>query len=122
MYHNTILKDENDITPAFTMGSYNASIREDIPPGSSVIQVEAVDQDTGEFGRLIYSIINVVRPTSPNGSFVIDDETGIISTFERFDRELFAGTYVVNVRCNLYHVVLDAAPSYLCIHHVFRLM
>lgn len=79
------------------MASFNASIAEDTLPGSSVTTLTATDEDSGELGRVIYSITSVQGPTAPNGTFTIESDTGIIRTEGYFDRERFGGTYVITV-------------------------
>ena len=39
--------DVNDCSPEFTQPSYDVPLREDAPPGSSVIQLTATDPDEG---------------------------------------------------------------------------
>ena len=49
--------DVNDVTPNFTESVYVASIAENVPPGSSVITVIANDDDAGESGVVVYTIV-----------------------------------------------------------------
>ncbi|CAL8272565.1 unnamed protein product [Boreogadus saida] len=76
------ITDENDNSPTFSQISYKASVAENGPVGSSVIQVVAEDQDQGKNGVITYAIANT--DTIP---FTIDPFTGLISTSEHLDYE-----------------------------------
>uniref|UniRef100_A0A8C5CQG2 FAT atypical cadherin 2 n=1 Tax=Gadus morhua TaxID=8049 RepID=A0A8C5CQG2_GADMO len=76
------ITDENDNSPTFSQVSYKASVAENGPVGSSVIQVVAEDQDKGKNGIITYAIANT--DTIP---FTIDPFTGLISTSEHLDYE-----------------------------------
>ena len=52
------------------------------------IKVEAMDADEGKNGAVHYSIIST-KPKSASNIFVIESETGYISTSDEIDRELF---------------------------------
>lgn len=86
------------------MQTFNASINEDSPSDMSVATLSARDDDSGEFGRVTYSVAGVQGPIGPepNGSFLIDERTGVVRTIGNFDRELFEGPYLVTVSesCN----------------------
>lgn len=89
-----VSKDENDVIPSFSMQRFNASIFEDALPNFAVIEITAMDDDSGEFGRLNYTISDVL---GSGGTFVIDNATGIVRTAGTFDRETFAGPYIITV-------------------------
>lgn len=92
-----VSKDENDVIPSFSMQRFNASIFEDALPNFAVIEITAMDDDSGEFGRLNYTISDVFGSGGVNGTFVIDNATGIVRTAGTFDRETFAGPYIIIV-------------------------
>ena len=48
--------DANDNAPIFNRGSYSFTIPEDTPPGSNVANISAIDLDSGEFGKITYSL------------------------------------------------------------------
>ncbi|KAM7293930.1 protocadherin-like wing polarity protein stan, partial [Ixodes scapularis] len=77
--------DENDHAPTFEQATYEASIRESVPTGFTVLTVRATDQDTGSNANVDYSILN---PDGTNGAFGIDSKSGIITTRSSLDREL----------------------------------
>jgi protocadherin-15 len=90
-------KDINDNRPRFPVQEFNASIFENTPPGFSVIQLTATDDDSELLGTVYYNVSSVAGPTQLNGTFVIDPISGIVQTAGVFDREAFSGTYLVTV-------------------------
>ena len=50
------VEDSNDNIPYFTSTVYDAVAYESSGPGASVLQVTALDRDTGVNGQLVYSI------------------------------------------------------------------
>nr|XP_006001093.1 PREDICTED: protocadherin Fat 1 isoform X1 [Latimeria chalumnae]XP_014346958.1 PREDICTED: protocadherin Fat 1 isoform X1 [Latimeria chalumnae] len=87
--------DKNDNAPEFTQVSYKASVNENVPIGTSVMTVTAIDVDEGENGYVTYSIANLIPPP-----FVIDYFTGVISTSEDLDYELMPRVYNLRVRAS----------------------
>lgn len=84
--------DENDNSPQFSRSSYEATLDENSPVGSSVLKVAATDKDKGKNGFVTYSIAN----SSPL-PFTIDPFTGVISTLEHLDYELMKRRYHLRV-------------------------
>lgn len=76
------LLDLNDNTPMFTSQSYSASVTEHAAEVSNVIRVEAVDNDSGINGSVIYRIEG-----NATSDFTIS-ATGVILTQRSFDREV----------------------------------
>lgn len=56
--------DANDHTPSFEGPEYDASVREGVPVGSTVITVKATDQDTGRNAEVEYSIVSITAGSS----------------------------------------------------------
>ncbi|XP_069055512.1 protocadherin alpha-2-like isoform X5 [Pleurodeles waltl] len=82
------VSDVNDNPPSFTELSYVTSVPENNVPGSHVLQVSALDPDTGDNARVRYSLIeNSVDAASILGLFSIHPETGAISALQSFDYE-----------------------------------
>ncbi|KAK9874636.1 hypothetical protein WA026_005463 [Henosepilachna vigintioctopunctata] len=83
---NITIDDCNDNAPVFNQISYTAQIREDAQVGEVVVQVLATDLDSGNNGRVSYSIIS----GDTQEQFSIDIDTGLISIADTLDRELIA--------------------------------
>ncbi|KAM9376180.1 LOW QUALITY PROTEIN: protocadherin Fat 2 [Pholidichthys leucotaenia] len=86
------ITDENDNSPQFTQTSYQATLDENTPVGSSILKVAASDRDKDKNGFVTYSIAN-----SGPLPFAIDPFTGIISTSEHLDYELMKRRYHLRV-------------------------
>lgn len=48
--------DANDNAPIFSKPSYSFTIPEDTPPGTNVANISATDLDSGEYGKIAYSL------------------------------------------------------------------
>ncbi|XP_055018856.1 cadherin-23 [Boleophthalmus pectinirostris] len=78
------VQDVNDNRPIFLQNSYETSVLETVPTGTSILQVQATDADQGENGRVLYRILN----GNSNGWFSINNQTGLITRGRRaLDRE-----------------------------------
>uniref|UniRef100_A0A3P9L529 FAT atypical cadherin 2 n=1 Tax=Oryzias latipes TaxID=8090 RepID=A0A3P9L529_ORYLA len=86
------IADENDNSPLFTQTSYQATLDENTPVGSSVVKVTAWDSDKGKNGFVTYSIAH-----SDPLPFTIDPFTGVILTSEHLDFELANRLYHLRV-------------------------
>ncbi|MCI4376817.1 hypothetical protein PGIGA_G00192640, partial [Pangasianodon gigas] len=76
--------DVNDNRPIFLQNSYETTILENVPRGTSVLQVQATDADQGENGRVLYRILS----GNSGGQFSIDLLSGLITRGQRaLDRE-----------------------------------
>ncbi|XP_010897511.2 protocadherin-23 [Esox lucius] len=88
----TIL-DENDNSPYFIFPVVNCSVQENLPAFTLTCSVYAVDQDSGYYGQLTYSILSSCFMDYGSGSpdrkeaFAIDPLTGDIHTRQTFDFE-----------------------------------
>ncbi|XP_030621432.1 protocadherin Fat 1 [Chanos chanos] len=87
--------DVNNNAPKFQRSSYEASVDENVPVGTSILTVSASDLDDGENGYVTYSIIN----TTPQ-PFQIDYFTGVISTVMDLDCELMPSKYFLRIRAS----------------------
>lgn len=74
------VEDVNDNDPEFLQRNYSLSVREDITRGTSLLQVQARDQDIGPNGLVRYTL-------SPDGPFVVDTIRGVVTVMDRLDRE-----------------------------------
>ncbi|XP_025106932.1 cadherin EGF LAG seven-pass G-type receptor 2-like isoform X2 [Pomacea canaliculata] len=77
--------DVNDNAPKFIATQYEGLVKENCPVDTSIIQVQAVDSDSGQNKELTYRILssdsNVTLPLA------IDSQTGLIRTRAQIDRE-----------------------------------
>lgn len=89
---NITVTDSNDNAPVFNQVSYSARIPEDAQIGDKIIQVSAVDLDSGDNGRVSYSIENGNR----QNHFTVDSDNGYISVADQLDRETIS-SYVLEV-------------------------
>nr|XP_048293531.1 protocadherin Fat 2 [Myodes glareolus] len=87
--------DCNNHAPVFNRSSYEGTFDENIPPGTSVLTVTAIDQDHGDNGHVTYSIVG--PKTVP---FSIDPYLGVISTTKSMDYELMKRIYAFRVRAS----------------------
>ncbi|CAL7951403.1 unnamed protein product [Xylocopa violacea] len=87
------ITDVNDNKPVFKDCSmYNPKVEEGAPNGSTVIKVQATDEDKGVNGQVKYSIVQ--QPNQKGTKFTVDEETGQVSTNKVFDREGDDGKFV----------------------------
>lgn len=73
------VEDANDHDPQFT-GTYGVTVREDVPRGTSLLQVQAQDQDAGPNGQVRYVL-------TQKGPFVVDSVRGVVTLIDKLDRE-----------------------------------
>ena len=78
-----LLTDVNDNPPRFNQSHYDGYVRENSPPDTLVIDLEAVDVDSPKNSVVQYSIIG----GSGKEFFAIDSETGVVTTRTSFDFE-----------------------------------
>ncbi|KAM8902916.1 protocadherin Fat 4 isoform 2-T2 [Spinachia spinachia] len=74
------VEDANDHDPEFSQSTYSFAVREDVPRGTSVFRVQALDQDVGKNGQVRYRLIR-------GSPFEVDAVRGVISVMEEVDRE-----------------------------------
>ena len=86
---NIMIGDINDHIPMFNQSSYNVSIGEGVPVGTSVLQVSASDRDSDIHSQLEFELFGT-------NDFVIDSTLGIIRTNADIDREVTT-SYVITI-------------------------
>ncbi|KAM8768033.1 protocadherin Fat 3a isoform 4-T4 [Acanthopagrus schlegelii] len=83
--------DLNDNKPIFEANSYEATVMEGTSVGTRIVQVQALDTDSGANGQVIYSLGVLIQPEGELdtlvGTFSIDSNTGWISTSKDVDHE-----------------------------------
>ncbi|XP_021572964.1 protocadherin gamma-B7 [Carlito syrichta] len=89
-----LVVDANDNAPVFGQDVYRVSLREDAPPGTSVLRVKATDRDEGVNSEVTYSFLGV--PDKTQHVFSLDSTTGNIVTRESLDFEEIE-RYAMNV-------------------------
>lgn len=87
VYVNIQVKDLNDNKPVFESDPYEAVVVENLPGGTSVIQVKATDQDSGTNGQVVYSLDPKQTSREISELFAINSETGWVTTLKELDRE-----------------------------------
>ncbi|KAM9733934.1 protocadherin Fat 3a [Menidia menidia] len=89
------IEDANDNTPTFAQTSYEVFVNENVPVGSHVLTVSAVDKDKGENGYITYSISSL-QPLP----FKINQFSGVIRTTTDLDFESSPQMFVFHVRAS----------------------
>ncbi|XP_075825006.1 protocadherin gamma-B6 isoform X16 [Microtus pennsylvanicus] len=79
------VKDTNDNPPAFSKEEYRTSVSENLPPGSSVLQVTATDEDEGVNAEVSYYFRSTAQST--RHMFSLDEKTGVIKNNQPLDFE-----------------------------------
>uniref|UniRef100_A0A914Y2C1 Cadherin domain-containing protein n=1 Tax=Panagrolaimus superbus TaxID=310955 RepID=A0A914Y2C1_9BILA len=77
---NVLIEDVNDNSPIFVPDTYNITVYEDLPIGTALLSVHAIDEDQGKFGEVHYKIEN------DNSFFHIDSHNGKLYS----DKPLFS--------------------------------
>nr|XP_030687106.1 protocadherin-16 isoform X2 [Globicephala melas] len=72
--------DVNDEAPTFQQQEYSVLLRENSPPGTSLLTLRATDPDLGANGQVTYGGIS-------GESFSLDPDTGVLTTLRALDRE-----------------------------------
>ncbi|NXI43625.1 PCDGH protein, partial [Galbula dea] len=89
--------DANDNPPVFAQDRYRVSLREDVPPGSLVLNVSATDADADTNAHISYAFGEM--PVKVLQKFVVDAESGTMTLQEPLDFEDTRGyTLLVEAR------------------------
>ncbi|XP_069748574.1 protocadherin-8 [Narcine bancroftii] len=78
--------DSNDNSPAFERSSFEVELREDAPPGSLLLRLEAADPDLGLNGEVVYSF-SPQLPAAVRRLFRLDAQSGRLTLAGPLDRE-----------------------------------
>ena len=84
--------DANDHSPVFENNEYEATVRESVSVGTTVITLKATDKDADKNAQVEYSIKSVSgggisSEEEDNRAFKIDAKSGVITTRTLLDRE-----------------------------------
>ncbi|XP_061755306.1 protocadherin-16-like [Nerophis ophidion] len=90
-----VVEDVNDNAPTFTQDLYQVTLPEHTPAGSVVVTVTATDGDSGENGRISYSVMS-----STQEGFYVDPNNGTLFVDHRveFDPERLSVNVVIEAR------------------------
>lgn len=77
--------DENDHAPVFDQAFYEAEVEENSPPGMTVAQVKATDNDAGANAQITYTLYGQL-----SHYFEVDPMSGIITTHTELDHETYS--------------------------------
>ena len=92
---NVTVEDINDHDPKFDNATYEVSIRENLPPGTSVASVQARDFDLGDNAEIRY-LFDTNTAKTHGHLFRIDNRTGVVYQKESLDFEK-GSTYLLVV-------------------------
>lgn len=81
-----VVNDINDNPPTFTQKEYDASILENQPVGTFVMNIQAVDKDDGSNAKILYHISRD-SDVETSSFLTINSETGALYTSRLFDYE-----------------------------------
>ncbi|XP_054024582.1 protocadherin gamma-B5-like [Dryobates pubescens] len=79
------ITDANDNAPVFVQDRYRVTLREDAPPGSTVLNVSATDADAGSYAHITYGFGKMSAKVLQK--FLLDAESGIMTLQEALDFE-----------------------------------
>ncbi|XP_031305069.1 protocadherin gamma-B2 isoform X16 [Camelus dromedarius] len=85
--------DANDNPPVFSQDVYKVSLRENSPPGTSVVKVKATDQDEGINSEITYSF---KTPRDIGKMLVLDHKSGEIKSKDPIDFEI-SSSYTISI-------------------------
>ncbi|XP_045574157.1 protocadherin gamma-A5 isoform X29 [Salmo salar] len=77
--------DANDNAPVCSQAVYKASVTENAPKGTTVATVSATDADQGSYGKVTYSISNIVEGGAE--LFEVDHDDGVVRLLGHVDYE-----------------------------------
>lgn len=85
---NVNITDANNFAPVFENAPYTAMVFEDSPIGTTVLVVSAIDNDVGVNAQITYLMNeDTVNGLAHNEPFVVNPQTGAITTTALLDRE-----------------------------------
>ncbi|KAJ8015146.1 hypothetical protein DPEC_G00023120 [Dallia pectoralis] len=81
------IQDANDNSPQFESDTYRSVVVENLPKGTTVIQVRATDLDSGMNGKVSYNLSPDQNSLEVLGLFAVDEESGWVTTLTELDWE-----------------------------------
>lgn len=109
--------DCNDNAPEFDKEIYHANVMEVADPGTSVLQLTAIDRDEGNNSVITYSLLDT--PNTHSDWFQIDQHTGLITTRTHIDCETEpVPQLIVQAKDNGIPAMSSTATVFIQIHDV----
>ena len=90
--------DINDNKPVFQIRNFSAVVSEDSQVGDHVLTLLAKDADSGENGKITYSILKQTTEFAAPLPFAIEPETGKITVSGLLDYEMYPNGYTFTVQ------------------------
>ncbi|XP_043918358.1 protocadherin-23 [Protopterus annectens] len=81
------IEDANDNEPKFEKQVYNSSVLEHAPIGECFLQVSAMDSDSGQYGKIWYSLVDGFSNYGRPQNFRVEPHTGQVCVLLDIDRE-----------------------------------
>ncbi|XP_077589329.1 protocadherin alpha-8-like isoform X13 [Stigmatopora nigra] len=81
-----VVLDSNDNRPVFSQDTYQMTIAENIPMGTSVFKLNGTDPDEGPNGEIEYSLAKTLKKNVYN-VFQVDKSTGVLRVIGKVDYE-----------------------------------
>ncbi|XP_077464626.1 protocadherin alpha-8-like isoform X18 [Stigmatopora argus] len=81
-----VVLDSNDNRPVFSQDTYQMTIAENIPIGTSVFKLNGTDPDEGPNGEIEYSLAKTLKK-NVYGVFQVDKSTGVLRVIGNVDYE-----------------------------------
>ena len=105
------VQDSNDNAPVFEHASFATSVSEAASVSSTITQIKATDEDTGENGRITFSIID----SEFSKYFGIFPSDGVLYLKKVLDREV-KSQYVIQVKARDHGLPSLSATAQVTIH------
>ncbi|XP_044515818.1 protocadherin gamma-B1-like [Gracilinanus agilis] len=104
--------DANDNAPVFSQDTYRVSLRENLPPGSSVLRVTATDKDEGINAEITFSFRNEDNSRQlfylhPNSGEIITEDILDFEETNRYMMDVEAKDGSHTAHCNIQIEILD---------------
>ena len=88
------ITDVNDLFPTFDYNIYYTTICDDATPVTDVLQVIALDGDSGDYGKVSYSLAN---GSSLGSLFTLNEDNGQIKLIENIPKNNTGSTLIVSI-------------------------
>nr|KAF6277507.1 cadherin EGF LAG seven-pass G-type receptor 1 [Pipistrellus kuhlii] len=93
--------DVNDNAPIFVSSPFQAAVLESVPPGHSVLHIQAVDADAGENARLRYRLVDAAEASAPAGGAGAPGPISVSASAADFPFQIHNSSGWITVRAGL---------------------